>query len=117
MRRPATGSGQRKKSANKNASGNRTNSGRGRRRTPYKGRSPRKTETPATPSSVKSPPDRDGNLLEIPSGNNHSQEHESSNPQIIERDNTVGISQKVEEKTNTSGNIKQPEISIERLDP
>jgi len=116
-RRPATGSGQRKKSANKNASGNRTTSGRGRKRTPYKGRSPRKLEKPATSSSVKSSPDRDGNIVEIPSGNNHSQEHKSSNPQMIERDTTVTIPQKVEEKTNTSGNIKQPEISIDTLDP
>ena len=116
-RRPAAGKGQRKTAANKSASGNQTNSGRGRRRTPYRGKSPRKPETSAPTPGVGSPSDRDGNILETPAGNNNPQDQASSNPQIIDRVASTGISGNVEEKVNTSENIIQPGISAETTEP
>ena len=116
-RRPATGKGERKKASDKTASGNRTSSGRGRRRAPYRGRTPRKTETTVSPPGIESPPDRDGNTLEAPADNNSSQGQLTPNPQVIDRDDAVGIPRKIENNINTSGNILNPEIPIETTKP
>lgn len=123
-RRSAAGAGQRKKESPKSSSTNRANGDRGRRRTPYKGRAPKKQGV-SEPSSIKeTPPDRVGNMLESPVGNSMFMEQVSSIPQKMDNGPVAGKPRNEETKANPpdrDGNVLETPVgnsmSMEQASP